>query len=145
MSVSLSYSSCSWSFGTWAYFRTFQLLLPMSFCSGIEAIIYVHVSRLCVTLRQATFFDGESACCLMNSATCRMKNGLDTIRFTTTFTNVSDWDHRPKNFDIASSASPRLKNLIAIVSRNWTAVLTPFHAALFPTCRMSTRVFSIQT
>lgn len=62
-----------------------------------------------------------------------MNNGLDTIGFTIAFINLSGFDYRFKHADITSSAAPRLKKFIMIVSRNLTdAVLIPFEATLLP-------------
>lgn len=75
-----------------------------------------------------------------------MDNETGSICLTTAVSNVSHFNRRSKRCDMTSSAVPRLKNLITIVSTNWLhTVSTRFDAALLLSWRILTTVsFSLR-
>lgn len=86
----------------------------------------------------------ECTCCLMNPATARVNDGLETLCLTIALVNVSDCDHPSKDCNMTSSTFFRLNNSINTVSGNWTdSVLTPLDAASSSSWSKLTRVPSI--
>lgn len=70
--------------------------------------------------------------CLKNLATGCMNNELEAIFVKTASVNLYVCDHRSENCAVTSSAAPRLKRAITIVSRNWAeVVLIPLHSFIF--------------
>lgn len=85
----------------------------------------------------------ESTCCLMNPLTSRINNALDIMILTTALKKVSNCNHRSKHSVIPSFASPGLKTLNTVVTKNPSeALYISFDGAILPSCSTSTSVSS---
>lgn len=139
----LSYFFETWSSRTLRIFH-FSAASNADLPESSGTSFFVNVSCFSVKIVQESFVNVCVYAFVMNPASDRMNNCLDTIGFTKTFLIVSHCDHCSRYCDMTSQASLPLRNAINVTSRNWTdAVLIFFEASLPLNWSISTRACSI--
>lgn len=113
----------SWELLRFGVISCFLFLSDNDLHGDRSTIFFVKLSRFCEMLTHVTFMGTLVTCWLINPATGRINNGLDTIHSTTAFIIVSNCDYCSKHSIITSFASSRL-----------------FDPGLLPGCSISTRV-----